>query len=116
MRSASWPVRPSRAGSSPVPTWERWCPRSPDETTWVGNSYWSLTPSGGTFEFYRRVSAADDLFQGRMSTEAARRFVRSTDAPYLLFDCESHANLDAALASMVQMTRHFGCASVYRLG
>jgi len=30
-------------------------------TTWVGNSYWSLTPSGGTFEFYRRVSAADDL-------------------------------------------------------
>jgi len=85
-------------------------------TTWVGNSYWSLTPSGGTFEFYRRVSAADALFQGRMSAEAARRFVRSTGARYLLFDCESHANLDAALASMVQMTRHFGCASVYRLG
>jgi len=87
-------------------------PAMTGRATYVGNSYWSLTPRGGTFEFYRRVALADALFQGRMSPSAARSFVRSTGARFLLADCESHGDV-GALAPMVRVVRRFGCAGIY---
>ncbi len=84
-------------------------------STYVGNSYWSLTVRGGTSEFYRRVAVADALFQGGMSTTTARSFVRNSGARFLLVDCESRRDLGAELASVIGSVHHFGCASVYTI-
>jgi len=83
--------------------------------TYVGNSYWSLTPRGGTFEFYRRTGLADALFKGRMSPPAARSFVRRTGARFLLADCESTGDLGVTLAPIVRVVHRFGCASIYEV-
>jgi hypothetical protein len=84
-------------------------------STYVGNSYWSFTPRGGTSEFYRRVGIADALFQGRMTPLAARTFVRNSGARFLLADCESRSDLGAVLAPIIRSTHRFGCASVYTI-
>jgi len=84
-------------------------------STYVGNSYWSLTPRGGTFEFYRRVAIADALFQGGMTSTTARAFVRNSGARFLLVDCESRRDLGGELASVVGSVHRFGCASVYTI-
>jgi hypothetical protein len=76
--------------------------------TYVGNSYWS---PGFSF----RAATADDLFLGRMSANAARAFVRSTGARFILVDCSSREGLRLALAPLIAAVHGFGCASVYVL-
>jgi hypothetical protein len=77
-------------------------------STYVGDAYWS--PG-----FVSRATVADDLFLGRMSGHAARAFVRSTGASFVLIDCSSRPQLERALAPLVTAVQHFGCAAVYVL-
>ena len=80
----------------------------PEETgrrTWVGAVSW--TP-----DFLGRVSSAERLFDGGMTSAAAIAFVRSTTARYLVVDCQHHADLATLLRPIVDETRRFGCATV----
>jgi hypothetical protein len=76
--------------------------------TYVGNSYWSP-------RFSLRVATADNFFLGRMPVDAARTFVRSTAAKFMLVDCSSRRDLDLELAPLIAAVRRFGCAGVYVL-
>jgi hypothetical protein len=77
-------------------------------STYIGDSFW--TPG-----FASRLAITDSLFEGRMPANAARRFVRSTGARFVLVDCGSRQDLDVSLASLIGSVRRFGCASVYTL-
>jgi hypothetical protein len=52
---------------------------------------------------------------GSYRPAAARAFVRSTGARFVLQDCESRGDLSTALGPMVTSTRRFGCATVYEV-
>jgi hypothetical protein len=77
-------------------------------STYIGDSFW--TPG-----FASRLAITDSLFEGRIPANAARRFVRSTGARFVLVDCGSRQDLDVSLASLIGSVRRFGCASVYTL-
>jgi hypothetical protein len=83
-------------------------PAEADRPTYVGNAVWS--PG-----FSSRQATAANLFLGRMSTSAARAFVRETAAKFVLVDCSSRQDLNIALAPLIAAVRRFGCAAVYVL-
>ncbi|MGA2927272.1 MAG: hypothetical protein ABSG43_15005, partial [Solirubrobacteraceae bacterium] len=77
--------------------------------TFVGNCLWSEPNCVG------RAITVQKLFDGSLSASAARSFVQSTRARFVLVDCETATNLDSTLAPLVTSTRRFGCATVYEL-
>lgn len=77
--------------------------------TYVGTCLWSQPNCD------QRVVATANLFNGVDGAAAARAFVRSTGARFLLEDCNSHANLTKLLRPLVVAQRRFGCASVYEV-
>jgi hypothetical protein len=72
-----------------------------------------------TPDWEERQKPTDDLFEGRLTGEAARDFVRSTGARFVFSDCRpdliSHAELKSLLGDMVEEDREFGCASLFVL-
>jgi hypothetical protein len=62
-----------------------------------------------------RSLQADALFDGSMSSAAARRFVQDSGARFLLFSCVAHADLRTVLRPLITSIKHFGCATVYEL-
>ncbi len=77
--------------------------------TFVGNCLWSepgCTP---------RAIQSQQLFDGSMSSSAARSFVRETGARFVLADCQTTSDMNRLLGPTVISTRRFGCATVYEL-
>lgn len=77
-------------------------------STWVGNYEW--TP-----DFLNRVARADRLVAGRMTPEAAAKFVADSGASFLLLGCADSKSLRTTLASRIEAEHDFGCAAVLRL-
>jgi hypothetical protein len=85
-------------------------PEATGRHTFVGDCIWSEPGCGD------RLLAVHRLFDGAMPPDAARRFVRSTGARFLLADCRNRQDLRRPLGAMVASVRRFGCASVYEIG
>ncbi len=83
-------------------------PYTTGRETWVGAYSW--TP-----QWNRRQRLANALFEGRLTGEPARRFVRSTRARFLFADCRPLANVEPVIRPLLARTRRFGCATVYEL-
>jgi hypothetical protein len=83
-------------------------PAFADRNTWVGHPTW--TPG-----YEDRVSRAEELFDGRLDSGAARALVAGTGATFAVSDCRHDADLRGALGSLVRSVRRFGCAEVYEL-
>ncbi len=78
--------------------------------TYIGNQYWSQPDA------HRRSNLAWALFTGEMNAPAARRFVLSTHARFLLADCHARtARLKTELGLIIQAQRSFGCATLFRV-
>jgi hypothetical protein len=85
----------------------------PGETgrhTFVGDCLWSEPHCSDRLDGVRR------LFQGRMTPAAARRFVRSHEARFILADCRQTVDLGKLLGPVVVSVNHFGCAKIYEVG
>lgn len=65
--------------------------------------------------YLARRTAADDLFEGRLTGAPARAFVRATHARFLFEDCRKLSDLTAELRPMLEQTRRFGCATIWVL-
>ena len=83
-------------------------PAETGRQTWVGIFSW--TP-----DYTQRVALADDLFSGRLSPARARALIKSSGARFLLSDCQENFDLERLVPSTLTGTRHFGCATVYRV-
>ena len=83
-------------------------PYTTGRETYVGQFSWA--PDART-----RRKRADDLFEGRLTGEPARAFVRETKARFLFADCRDLTNLEGTLRGMLEEVRRFGCATVYVL-
>jgi hypothetical protein len=83
-------------------------PAETGRRTWVGIYSW--TPA-----YSERTIVAEALFSRRLSPASATRLVRSSRARFMLQSCSEHANLTSYLGSLLESTRHFGCAKVYEL-
>jgi hypothetical protein len=80
--------------------------------TYVGTCVWSEPLCGGRTG---RVTMTASLMKGLLGAAAARAFVTSTGARFILQDCRSHGDVAKILGPMVRSTRRFGCASVYEV-
>jgi hypothetical protein len=77
--------------------------------TYEGDCLWSQPGC------YTRINLINNLFGGSLHAQAARSFVRSTGARFVVADCDTTADLEAALAPMTVSVTRFGCSSVYEL-
>ncbi len=77
--------------------------------TLVGDCLWSQPQCG------QRVEAAQDLFNGTLTGDAARAFVAEVGARFVLADCSTTANLAKSLRPMLESVNRFGCATVLEL-
>jgi hypothetical protein len=84
-------------------------PERTGRRTLVGDCLWSQP------NCYGRVHTAQALFDGMLSLGAARGFVRSTGAAFVLADCSTQASLARTLAPMLDSIHRFGCAAVYAI-
>src|SRR5579859_614129 len=84
-------------------------PAETGRRTFVGDCLWS-EPNCGP-----RAQIAQQVFDGTLSTRAARAAVLATGARFVLADCQTRLDLDTALAPIAASVRHFGCAAVYEL-
>jgi len=83
-------------------------PAETGRQTWVGIFSW--TPN-----YTRRVALADALFSGKLGSAMAVSVIKSSGARFLLSDCQENADLDKSVPSVFAATRHFGCATVFRV-
>ena len=75
-----------------------------------------LGPFSWTPDWTRRQQLSNDLFEGRLTGAAARRFVISTNARWLFADCRPLTDLTTTLAPLLAAPpRRFGCATLYEL-
>jgi hypothetical protein len=81
-------------------------PAETGRSTWVGIFSW--TP-----DYAARVTQANKLFSGQLSTSASINLVHSSGARFLLGDCQDRTDLTPILHSILQSEQHFGCATVY---
>ena len=81
-------------------------PAETGRSTWVGIFSW--TP-----DYAARVTQANKLFSGQLSTSASINLVHSSGARFLLGDCQDRTDLTPILHSVLQSEQHFGCATVY---
>jgi hypothetical protein len=78
--------------------------------TFVGDCLWSEP------HCMPRSLKADALFDGALSPNAARTFVRQSGARFLLFSCHVKPGLvEREMRPLTQSIKHFGCATVYEL-
>lgn len=84
-------------------------PAETNRRTYIGLCLWSEP------HCLRRMNETIALMDGGYSPAVGRAFVRSTGARFVLQDCESHGDLNAALAPIATSTSRFGCATVYTL-
>ena len=83
----------------------------PPETgrlTWVGHA--STTP-----DYYVRATAAEQLFDGRLSVVEVRALASLARVRFLLSDCRGRVRIDAQLGPLLARAVPFGCATVYQL-
>jgi len=99
-----------RPGGVLAPTYAGYMiPYTTGRESYVGQFSW--TPDWNT-----RQRLVNDLFEGRLTGEAARRFVVSTDARFLFSDCRPLADITATVRPLLAAPpRRFGCATVYEL-
>jgi hypothetical protein len=84
-------------------------PAKTGRRTLVGDCLWSEP------NCIQRVNMAQALFDGTLTPSAARAFVQSTGAAFLLADCTASANLARTLRPLIDSIHRFGCATVYDL-
>jgi hypothetical protein len=84
-------------------------PGETGQNTYVGGCQWSQPHCD------RRVVAAEELFQGKMTPAAARAFVLGTGARYVLSGCDWGEDLVRVLAPITRSFHPFGCAQVYEI-
>jgi len=77
--------------------------------TYVGDCLWSEPNCLGL------TNHAQALFSGSLSPSAARKFVISSGARYVLADCSTTANMRKLLGPVIRSTHSFGCAAVYEV-
>jgi hypothetical protein len=77
--------------------------------TYEGDCLWSQPGC------YTRITLVNNLFGGSLAAPAARSFVRSTGARFVVADCDSTVKLESALAPMTVSVTRFGCSSVYEV-
>lgn len=75
-----------------------------------GDYRWSGT------QYTVRERDAYRLLHGSLTGSAARSFVLSTGARFVLSDCGAHADLTRTLAPLMLTVHRFGCAAVYEVG
>jgi hypothetical protein len=83
-------------------------PGATGRATYLGDSYW--TP-----DWQWRWQQLFELFGGWMRPRAARAFVRSTGARFILSDCTWHHGLPRSLLALARHVRRFGCAELLEL-
>jgi hypothetical protein len=77
--------------------------------TYVGDCLWSEPGCVSLVENSRA------LFSGLLTAAAARRFVRTSGARFLLADCQTTADMRKLLGPIIRSTHGFGCAAVYEV-
>ncbi len=77
--------------------------------TFVGNCLWSEPLC------ISRAQTVQALFDGTLSSPAARQFVRQTGARFVLTDCQTNTDLTRTLGRLITSVERFGCADVYEL-
>lgn len=82
-------------------------PGATGRRSYVGDCLWSQPHCDA------RLVAVRSLFGGSLTRSAARAFVRSSGARFLLADCRPNADLETLLGPVVGSVHHFGCATVY---
>jgi hypothetical protein len=86
-------------------------PEATDRSTYVGNYAWSVPGPGA-----RSARAAWLFYRHKhLDTHTATRFVSATGVRFVLSPCAARADVKRALKPILTATRHFGCASVYRI-
>jgi hypothetical protein len=78
--------------------------------TYVGDCLWSEP------NCYGRAVNAGWLFTGSATPAAARSFVLSTGAGFVLADCATTVDMRRLLGPIVRTEHTFGCAAVYEVG
>jgi hypothetical protein len=84
----------------------------PGETgrhTFNGDCIWSEPNCVG------RETVGHRLFDGALTPTAARTFVLTNRARFLLADCRTTANLEQLLGPVIESVHRFGCAAVYEV-
>jgi hypothetical protein len=84
-------------------------PAETDRRTYIGLCLWSEP------HCIKRMNDTIALMDGSDRPAAARAFVRSTGARFVLQDCQSHGDLRLALGAMITSRRRFGCANLYEV-
>lgn len=84
-------------------------PEATGRHTLIGDCLWSQP------DCYTRTDQAQALFDGSLTPVAARQYVLSTRARFVLSDCSSTANLGRSLGPIVKAVHEFGCATVYEV-
>jgi len=77
--------------------------------TFVGNCVWSQPRCTHRADFAQR------LMDGRFGPRAAQAFVLRSGARFVLADCQSGADLQRLLGSILRSVHRFGCAAVYEV-
>jgi hypothetical protein len=78
--------------------------------TYIGDCLWSEPQCLGL------TANAQALFtQGSLTPAAARRFVLSSGARFVLADCETTADMRKLLGPIIRSAHGFGCAAVYEV-
>jgi hypothetical protein len=83
-------------------------PYTTGRQTYIGAISWSP-------DWHLRSRLANDLFEGRLTGEPARDFVRSTRARWLFADCRPLADITETLRPMLARVQRMGCATIYEL-
>ncbi len=77
--------------------------------TYVGDCLWSEPNCAGL------AANSRGLFNGSFGPAAARSFVRSSGARFVLADCETRVDMRKLLGPLIHSTHGFGCAAVYEV-
>lgn len=77
--------------------------------TYVGDCLWSEPGC------YVLTANAKTLFQGSMTPAAAQNLVLSSNARFVLADCQTTADLNKLLGPIIRSVHGFGCATVYEV-
>jgi hypothetical protein len=77
--------------------------------TYVGNCLWSEPDCNG------RATTSRALFNGALTPSAARSFVLTSGARFLLADCTTRADMRKLLGPLIRSAHGFGCATVYEV-
>jgi hypothetical protein len=77
--------------------------------TYIGDCLWSEPNCFG------RATQMRALFNGSLGAAAARSFVRSSGARFVLSDCRTSADMRTLLGPVIRSAHGFGCATVYEV-